>query len=265
MDASSTDYGAFLAARLPRQERPLAPYQLPGEQVWIKKAGPRHARWRYFGLDVAARALRLPVLRPVPNPGGPEAIRIEARRLRQLAAAGLRVPPVLAEARDGFLMRHLGVPGTVPASLAEEMRDAMPGGAAPVIALWRQGLEALARVHAADQCLSQAFARNFVRCPDGVVGYVDFEDDPAARLPLPVCQARDVLCYAHSTALYLHDVGAFDAGRAIWRDWMERQPPAVRTMVAISARRLGWMRRLPDDRRWGRDAQRARLAFDLLR
>jgi hypothetical protein len=263
--ASPTDYDAFLATQLPRQERPLASYRLPGEQVWLKKAGPRHARWRYFGLDVAARALQLPVLRPVPNPGGPEAIRIEARRLRQLAAAGLRVPPVLAVADDGFLMRHLGAPGTVPASLAEEMRDAMPGGAAPVLALWHQGLEALARVHAADQCLSQAFARNFVRCPDGVVGYVDFEDDPAARLPLPVCQARDALCYAHSTALYLHNVGALAAGRAAWADWLAGQSAPVRALVATSVRRMRWMRRLPEDRRWGRDVLRARMAFELMR
>ena len=52
--------------------------------------------------------------------------------------------------------------------------------------LWAQGLRAMELVHNQGTCLSQAFARNLVRCPDGVVGYVDFEDDPTAVLPLPL-------------------------------------------------------------------------------
>ena len=37
-----------------------------------------------------------------------------------------------------------------------------------------------------------------------------------------------------------------------------------RALLATTAQRLAWLRHLPQDRRWGRDLQRARAAYDLL-
>ncbi len=70
----------------------------------------------------------------------------------------------------------------------------MPAGPEAVLRLWLQGLRAIELVHNQGTCLSQAFARNLVRCPDGVVGYIDFEDDPTAgaapaAVPWPRCTA----------------------------------------------------------------------------
>ncbi|MFT4267750.1 MAG: hypothetical protein QM586_11120, partial [Xenophilus sp.] len=87
----------FLAATLPRQTRGIAAHRLGEERVWLKKAGPRHSPMRYRLLALMARVFRLDVLTPVPNLGGEAAIATEARRLRQLARAGVRVPRVLAE------------------------------------------------------------------------------------------------------------------------------------------------------------------------
>ena len=75
-------------------------------------------------------------------------------------------------------------------------------------------------MHHQGTCLSQAFARNLVRCPDGEVACIDFEDDPAAVLPLAVCHVRDALCYAHSTAIYLHASGTLTEGRERWAAWV---------------------------------------------
>jgi hypothetical protein len=119
-------------------------------------------------------------------------------------------------------------------------------------------------VHATGSSLSQAFARNLVRCPDGIVGYIDFEDDPAASLPLAQCQARDVLCYVHSTALYLRESGALEAARPLWAAWLAQRSPAARGVLATSIGRMAWLRHLPQSRRLGRDLQRARAAHDLL-
>ncbi|MCZ2405211.1 MAG: hypothetical protein LC097_00505, partial [Burkholderiales bacterium] len=233
-------------------------------QVWLKKAGPRHGMGRYRLLGLLAWLTRLEVLRPVPNLGGRAAIATEARRLRDLGARGLRVPAVLAEEADGLLLLHLGHAGEATPTLDDELRTAAAQGPAAVQAPWLQGLQALDCVHAAGTCLSQAFARNLVRRPDGVIGYIDFEDDPAASLPLALCQARDLLCYAHSSALYLREGGALDAARAHWAAWLGQRSPAVRTVLAASAARLAWLRHLPADRRLGRDLQRARAAYDLL-
>ena len=265
------DYAAFLRSTLATQAHSLAAYVLTAadgsaapEQVWLKKAGPLNARWPYAVLGALAGLVRLEALRPVPNPGGTVAIQTEARRLAELHSLGLRVPPVLAVADGGLLIRHLGRTGAPTKSLADEMHHAAIDTPHTVLPLWQQGLDAIGLVHDKGACLSQAFARNLVRCPDGVVGYIDFEDDPAAALPLAQCQLRDLLCYAHSTALYLEDTGALQAANHAWATWTAQRPPAMRLLLQTSLRRMRWMRHLPTQRTLGRDLQRARMAYALM-
>ena len=261
---SPPDYAAFLRDQYALQTPNVASYRLGSEQVWLKKAGPRHSMARYRVLGLLAWLTRLQVLRPVPNLGGSAAIATEARRLHSLAALGLRVPEVLAHQPEGLLLRHLGRPGEATPSFDGEMQAASAAGPQAVLARCQEGLAALQTVHARGACLSQAFARNLVRCPDGVLGFIDFEDDPLASLPLALCQARDALCYVHSTALYLREAGALPEARAIWAHWLAEQPAALGALLATTAQRLAWLRHLPQDRRWGRDLQRARAAYDLL-
>lgn len=263
--AAAPDYSGFLRRQLAQQAGNVASYPLGDEQVWVKKAGQRNGMWGYRLLGALARTVRLPVLRPVPNLGGEAAIATEARRLRDLAARGLRVPEVLAQQPGGLLLAHLGRPGQPTPSLGDEIEGAVPAGPQAVLALWGEGLQALAHVHATGTSLSQAFARNLVRCPDGTVGYIDFEDDPAAVLPLAHCQARDALCFVHSTALFVVQAGALAPAQQHWQQWLaDRCSPGVRRTLEQTAVRLGWLRHLPASRRLGRDLQRARAAHDVL-
>ncbi|WCM93587.1 hypothetical protein M5C99_02285 [Acidovorax sp. NCPPB 2350] len=262
--APRPDWDGFLRERLAAPAPSVQRHEVQGVQVWLKRAAPARGPGRHRAQALLSRLLRLPVLRPVPVPGGAEAIATEVRRLRGFAALGLRVPEVLAAREEGFLMRDLGRPGEETHSLGNEIDHAVPHGPGAVLALWRQGLAAIDAVHARGACLSQAFARNLVRCPDGVVGYLDFEDDPAAALPLPVCQARDLLCYAQSTALYLREAGALDTARTELAAGLATRDAALRAVMEQTVRRLAWLRRLPQDRRWGRDLQRVRAAYDLL-
>ncbi len=133
------DYDAFLRAHVLSQPLSIQRYDREDETIWVKRAGASNPAWRYRALALLALCLRLPVLRPVPNPGGHEAIRTEVRRLRQLAQRGLRVPAVLAECEDGFAMRHLGSPGVEAPSLGNAMEAALPRGMA---ARWRYGCRA---------------------------------------------------------------------------------------------------------------------------
>lgn len=262
--AATPDYADFLHRQMELQPGNVASYPLDDEQVWLKKAGPRHGLWGYRVLGALARALRLPVLCPVPNMGGEQAIATEARRLRDLAGRGLRVPAVLAQQSGGLLLAHLGRPGQPTPSLSREIENALPEGPAVVLALWLEGLQALSYVHATGTSLSQAFARNLVRCPDGTVGYIDFEDDPVSVLPLAHCQARDALCYVHSTALFLVQGGALAGAQAAWQQWLAQCSPGVRRTLVETSARMGWLRHLPASRRLGRDLQRARAAHDVL-
>lgn len=257
------DYAAFLRTTLPRQAKNVASHRFGDERVWLKKAGPRHGKWGYRVMAAVARMARLDIIKPVPNPGGEAAIATEARRLRQLAAAGLRVPRVLAEQADGLLISDLGASGRGTVVLQERLDQAATAGPAALLAVWREGLAAIATVHAHGQHLSQAFDRNLVQCPDGVIGYIDFEDDPSEVMTVAECQARDWLSYLHSTAMML-EAAAPDAAGQHWHAALADVNADVRERIANAARRMKWAQKLPASRRWGRDTQRVRAVARLL-
>lgn len=262
-------WATFLAARAARQDRRLQRYRVDAEVVWLKKAGRPHPAWRYGALGMLARMLRVPALRPVPNPGGPAAIETEVRRLRELASRGLRVPLLLAAQPDALLMLHAGRADAQTLSLADELDAALSAAdGAAVFAVWREGLNAIGAVHAAGACLSQAFARNLVRGADGQIAFIDFEDDPRSVLPLADAQARDILCYAHSSAWHLERAASLegaasaDAPLQALRSWSYAREPAARDALRRAIARLAWLRRLP--RGMGRDVERTRSAAALL-
>ncbi|VWX58626.1 conserved hypothetical protein [Burkholderiales bacterium 8X] len=257
------DYAGFLRSRLPQQDRLVASHRIGSERVWLKKAGPRHGSLRYHLLAAISGVLRLDVLAPVPNPGGNAAIAIEARRLRALASVGLRVPAVLAQQPDGLLISDLGESGRPAVVLQERLDQAAAIGPAALLTTWHEGLAAIAAVHARQAYLSQAFDRNLVQCPDGVIGYIDFEDDPGEALPLAECQARDWLSYLHSTAM-LVDAASPHAAAEHWHAVLADASDEVRDRLRVAAGRMRWLRHLPAGRRWGRDTQRVRAVARLL-
>lgn len=261
----TTDYSAFLRQKLATQPHSVMSHVLGHEQIWVKRAGAPLGPGRYRAMAILAGLLGLDVLRPVPNPGGTVAIATEVRRLSDLAARGIRVPEILAVQPDGFAMRHLGRVGEEAHSLGNAIdRTLRANDPGAVLLLWQQGLDAMAHVHHQGTCLSQAFARNMVRDPSGAVVCIDFEDDPAAALPLAVCHARDALCYAHSTAIYLHQGDMLPEARERWAAWVAQESAEMQQVLATSIRRMAWMRYLPASRRLGRDLQRVRAAYDLL-
>ncbi len=258
---SPSDFTAFLHAQLQQPGSLIAHHDWQGQSLWLKRAGRPHPAWSYRLLALVVRWLGVPALAPVPNPGGQAAIATEVQRLRSLAASGVRVPQVLAACAEGFVMQDVGGSGTSH-NLGRSLERAPDGATA--LALWQQGLAAISDVHARGQCLSQAFARNMVLCSDGCIGFIDFEDDPAAHLPLVLCQLRDALCYAHSTAWILDRAQVLPQAQALWQDWAATWPVAQQQALAQAQQQLGLLGRLPRTRRWGRDTQRLRLAWQLL-
>jgi hypothetical protein len=170
---------------------------------------------------------------------------------------------VLAQQADGLLISDLGESGRATVVLQERLDQAAAAGPAALLAVWREGLAAIAAVHVRGQHLSQAFDRNLVQCPDGVIGYIDFEDDPAEVMTLAECQARDWLSYLHSTAMMLEAAAPQAAGQH-WHAALAGVSDEVRERIANAARRMKWAQKLPASRRWGRDTQRVRAVARLL-
>lgn len=220
--------------------------------------GQRAARpaWRYRLLNGFAWAARLPLMRAAPLHGGAQAQRIEVLRLRRLAEAGVAVPRVLHVEQDFFVQSWLGdrrLDGLLK-------RDA-------ALAWWRRGLQALVDVHARDQYLSQAFARNFIAVGE-TLAMIDFEDDPLEVMTLEQAQARDWLAYLHASALAFSK--RMPAPRAecaaLLRTEFAHERAPVRQLVADTARRLRWMQRLPagDGRGWRRHIDILQTAVGLM-
>jgi tRNA A-37 threonylcarbamoyl transferase component Bud32 len=249
---NSTDLDRIRADGRWREHR-VAAFDTRDGQVLVKGQRPARSDWPYRVLNGLARASGLSLLKAAPAYGGLRAQRIEAGRLRQLQVAGVPVPALLHE-EDGFIvMQYLG-----DTSLVELLKTEP----AQALVWWERGLHTLVQVHARGQYLSQAFARNFIAVGDGLA-MIDFEDDPLEVMSLAEAQARDWLAYLHSSVWLLTTPRSELA--ALLNTALAQEPAAVRQRVAAAARRLGWLRLLPRERKpWGRDVVSLQAVAELL-
>lgn len=229
-------------------------FELPDGKVLVKGQRARRSPWPHRVLNTLARLLGVDYLKAVPVHGGARSQAIELMRLRALESSGIPVPEVLHVAPDYFVMRYLGAKD-LAVTLREQGMQAFP--------LWTAALEQLLAVHAAGQYLSQCFARNMI-VSRRFEGLIDFEDDPLEVMNLVEAQARDWLVFLQSSLWNLNappDVLDAALGKVL-----ARESAPVRAMLGHAARRLGWLRRLPANRKvWGKDFVSLQLVAAALR
>lgn len=217
-------------------------FDLPEGRMLVKGQRPVRSPWAHRWLNMFAWLAGVPYLKAVPVHGGARSQSIEIARLHALRAAGVQVPDVQHVAPDYFAMSYLG-----STDLARALREQGP----KACELWMSAMEHLLLVHARGQYLSQCFARNII-VSDRFEGLIDFEDDPLEMMTLEQAQARDWLIYLQSTLLNLGL--APDRLDAALRSVLERESEPVRAVLRHAARRLSWLRHLPENRRiWGKD------------
>jgi tRNA A-37 threonylcarbamoyl transferase component Bud32 len=220
--------------------------ETPQGKVMVK--GQRSARdpVRFWLLSVVGKFLRGPLIKPVPAYGGAKAQEIEIRRLGELRVAGIPVPQVLHIAKDYFVMQAIE---------GRPLDSLVSGADSQAHTVFEQGLEAIARVHAAGQYLSQGFARNILVNSQGLF-FIDFEDDPLQVMTLEQAQARDYLVYLLSV-VWLNRA-MHDQWKTSWQRFKQGMNPRVRDLILNTARGFMWMRHLPNTRRpFGRDILQA--------
>jgi len=233
---------AFLKEKAASQQVAIARYQTPSGAVWLRKALAHHSLWIYTPLRWLVRFLRVRALQPVPNPGGAIAVDREAKRLRELANAGIAVPVLLAKQEDALLMTEVSIAGQSK-QLEHALKESV--NSAQCLALFTQAVSAISQVHAADQYLSQAFARNIMITHDGSIAFIDFEDDPGEVMALPLCQARDWLCFIFSTALITTQHHQLEGAVAALAHAISQERYAAQKALVKVCRRLAWIRFLP--------------------
>jgi tRNA A-37 threonylcarbamoyl transferase component Bud32 len=217
-------------------------FDLPEGQVLVKGQRATRSPWPHRLLNSLAWTAGVSYLKAVPVHGEGESQAIEVMRLRALRHAGLPVPEVLHVASDYFVMTYLGS-RDMAVTLREQGLQAWD--------LWLSAMEHLLQVHAQGHYLSQCFARNII-VSDRFHGLIDFEDDPLEVMTLVEAQARDWLIYLQSTLFNLGpDPEQLDAAL---RSVFGRESAPVRAVLHHAARRLGWLRWLPTNRKvWGKD------------
>lgn len=214
-----------------------------GRSAWLKAYGAGERRvLRLRALDALARLLRIRALRPPPHVGGAEARRIEARRLAELESLGMHVPQVWGESASALVLSDLGQ------TLAQRLRDAGED-AVRVDALTTSVIAAIARAHRDGAYFGQLLPRNIAIDDEGVVGFLDFEEDPLDVMSLRDAQTRDWLLFAFGMTRYyeqrpqvLAELIA-DALRDAPRDVGEQAAQAGRQLDRI-ARSVRWMGRV---------------------
>ena len=96
-----------------------------------------------------------------------------------------------------------------------------------------------------------------MRCPDGVVGYIDFEELTHGSYCLPAVPWPAMHCTAHSTAIYLRQCGALEDAAPLWGAVALSPARCCKgdgQTMTIAPGACVLHRHLPQSRKLGRDA-----------
>lgn len=229
------------------REQRVQVFDMPEGRVIVKGHRPLRSPWMHRLLNVIASLVRVPMMKAVPVYGGARSQAVEIKRLNALGQAGLRVPQVMHIAPDYFVMNYLGT---------SHLAGQLSGHGFAAFDLWRECAEQIVRVHAQDQYLSQCFGRNMIvddtTSPPVFAGMIDFEDDPADVMSVLDAQVRDWLIFLQSS-IYSLDAPQ-DALHQSLQAIFKQERPDIRQAFFEQARKLAWLRHLPQQRKpWGKD------------
>ncbi|WEZ84981.1 serine/threonine protein phosphatase [Rhizobium sp. 32-5/1] len=183
-ELNDSDIATMLAALAGGSQR-VERVQLSDRIVWIK-------RYRGSGLRLAARlqglAARITgrtILRPSPILKPEAAIDREVRQIAAFNRAGFLTPTIFYRSRTALVLSHLGTP------ISKQMGPLRAADSDAHDALLVRCAHELGLLHSAGLCHGRPHPRDFI-LDEGRFGFLDFEEEPAAVMPLAVAQARDV-------------------------------------------------------------------------
>lgn len=203
---------------------------LQGRPAWLKSYGGGRRRLRLRALDLAARRLGVPALRPPPHRVGADGRETEQRRLLELAACDVRVPSILGEGDTFLLLSDIGE------TLSARLRRCPAEEAGRWVG---RAARSLAQVHARGGYIGQPLARNLTVDEHGRIGFLDFEEDPGEIMSLQQAQIRDWLIFAAGTSGYFRDPDR-DLSRIIAAS-LDGGCEEVRLGLGHAAQRLGFV------------------------
>ncbi len=216
-DALSPEGMERLLRLLATQPRRLSFAEIDGRTVWIKRFDTER-RPLAKRLHALASPLLPSALHASPNVDAAGAATREARKAASFNAAGFPTPTILW--RGGAVLVLAEVSEIVQKMLGR-LREADPAGHEDLLV---EMAAALGRVHAAGLCHGRPHPRDMFRRADGTWGYLDFEEEPEAAMPLATAQARDVwVLFMQIVARAQHE----DTGARAFAAWRAEAPAGV--------------------------------------
>ncbi|UDF31265.1 UNVERIFIED_ORG: hypothetical protein LHK14_08030 [Roseateles sp. XES5] len=261
MDGAQTDLNAIphmtdgdverLLAALTRETRRVERVELSFGAVWIKRYGTeRPPIWTKAQMSLA-RLFGQAFLRPSPYLDSKGMIAREIRRIETFAANGVPVPRVLYASGNALVLSD--VAPTVTAEL-DVLRDTDPAAHDGLLVACAAHLGAL---HGKGLCHGRPHPRDFFVAGERRIGFMDFEEEPEAAMPLAAAQARDVwLLFLQLTDRARLGVATAEKAYAAWRT---NAPSAAEAELKEMLRFLGkflWLTRLIGRVHMGSDLRR---------
>lgn len=219
-----------LLAALTRETRRIERLDLSFGAVWIKRYGTERPPVWTKAQTALARLFGQPFLRPSPYLDSRGMIAREIRRITAFADRGVPVPQVLYSSGSALVLSD--VAPTVTARL-DVLRNTDPAAHDALLVACAADLGAL---HGEGLCHGRPHPRDFFVAGERI-GFMDFEEEPEAAMPLAVAQARDVwLLFLQLTDRAL--LGEATAGKA-FAAWRARAPAAAEVELARMLQFLG--------------------------
>lgn len=247
---------ALLVAALADDSRRVQRVGLSRRIVWIKRYGTEPTiLWQY--LHRLIMPFLPPVFRSGPRLGAEAMIAQEAARMACFADKGFRAPRVLYRSGAAVVLSDLSP--SIDALLST-LRDQAEEHDALLVAC----AGALGRLHAAGLCHGRPYPRDMT-LTEGEVGFLDFEENPEAVMPLTDAQARDLwVLFFQISSRALKGRETFDAAFAAWASHApEETQAALSRLIAFAARFLP-LARLIGRVRMGSDLRRFIVATGYL-
>ncbi|WP_296035489.1 serine/threonine protein phosphatase [uncultured Agrobacterium sp.] len=248
---------AALMQTLLMSERRIQRLELSSGAVWIKRQGTEEPRWWGKLQGLAGRLLPYAFLRPSPILSPVEMMGREKRRMIEFRDAGFTVPAIIYSSDTAIVLEDVGE--TIQGIIAHKAVAGDPDQ------LLVQSAKTLGQLHAAGLCHGRPHIRDFF-LKEGRIGFMDFEEEPQAVMPLASAQARDLW-------LLFLPLSAFAEKReetlgAAYRGWAADAPQAaideLRRLVRVLSRFLP-LARLIGRVQMGSDLRRFIVATDFLK
>jgi tRNA A-37 threonylcarbamoyl transferase component Bud32 len=253
-----TDIAALMQALL-ASDRRIQRLELESGAVWIKRQGTENSSWWISLQAFLAKLLPYSFLKPSPLLKPAAMMAREIRRMERFAEKGFPVAEIVYASDTAIALGDVGP--TVEVML-KGLKNASP---AENDALLVKATEALGALHAAGLCHGRPHVRDFF-LRDGRIGFMDFEEEPEAVMPLESAQARDLwLLFLIVATRSVEQQKTCDEAFRLWR----KQAPAatvqeLQRLVTVLARFLP-LARLIGRVRMGSDLRRFIMATDYLK